>query len=421
MSSLGDRFLHEETAMKDTASPPVISLSLLIAGTATGAGLLGLPVKTGPAGLVPSLVVMLVVWASMTATGWIIARRLIDLKRPGLDLVTLFGLDLGPTGKWTCIFGYLIVFYGVMTAYLSAGESVLTHLFPGVLPARAWLILFFLGATSLTLLGTEVLRRGNAVLMVAGAAAFALLLFAGAGHVDAGRFAYRDWGFLFSTIPIMACGFAFQPVLPTVCRRLDFEAEPIRRALLIGTLIPLVASILWVVVVLGCVPVEGRGGVGLVGALKLGLPATEPLAAVTGSSMVLTAGAIFCFFALVTSYLGVSTGLLGFLADLAAPVIPRDRHAIHAMLAFVPPLATAFLFRNIFIEVLDIVGGAGVLLVFGILPSLALLRSPGRTGDGWKLACAVLLAFFILAMALELAQEGGMLRISPHGEYWKLP
>jgi hypothetical protein len=103
----------------------MLTVILLITGTTVGAGMLGLLIKTGLSGLVPSLLGMIVVWGLMLITAWILAGRIIASDHTTTDLPTLFQQELGTPGKWLSIIGYLIIFYGLLVAYLSGASSIL--------------------------------------------------------------------------------------------------------------------------------------------------------------------------------------------------------------------------------------------------------------------------------------------------------
>ena len=52
----------------------VVSGSLLIAGTTIGAGMLGIPLVTSQCGFVPAIIITVIVWAFMLATGLLLLR-----------------------------------------------------------------------------------------------------------------------------------------------------------------------------------------------------------------------------------------------------------------------------------------------------------------------------------------------------------
>lgn len=110
------------------------SAALLIAGTAVGAGVLAIPIQTGLAGLVPAVLGIILVWLAMLCAGLVLAGSLITYPLQNTDLPSLFQNELGTVGKWLSTIGYLIIFYGLMTAYLAGSVSVLGSLFSSADP-----------------------------------------------------------------------------------------------------------------------------------------------------------------------------------------------------------------------------------------------------------------------------------------------
>ncbi len=89
-----------------------------------------------------------------------------------------------------------------------------------------------------------------------------------------------------------------------------------------------------------------------------------------------------------------------------------------ALLTFVPPLAVTIIYPQIFLTVLDIVGGLGVVVLFGLLPAMILFRRAGQQKKLLPRALAVLLCLLCSALvALECSQELGLLRVNPQTEY----
>jgi len=78
----------------------------------------------------------------------------------------------------------------------------------------------------------------------------------------------------------------------------------------------------------------------------------------------------------------------------------------------------ALIYPAIFLVALNIVGGVGVNLLFGILPSCLLLRY-GTKGARWS-GAGMILAFLAI-LVLEVGQEFGLLSIAPEVESWMAP
>jgi len=61
--------------------------------------MLGLPIKTGLSGMLPSLISMIIMWALMFVTGLILTNRIIESNQTVSDIPALFHKELGPLGK----------------------------------------------------------------------------------------------------------------------------------------------------------------------------------------------------------------------------------------------------------------------------------------------------------------------------------
>ena len=407
--------------MANSSKPPVITVALLITGTTIGAGILGLPIKTGLAGAIPTLMGMVAVWSLMFATGWILVDRVISSGNVEADLPSLFSRELGAWAKVLASLGYLVIFYGILVAYLAGAASALSSLFETPEYKNWYLIGFFLFATTLTLFGPDLVRKGNAVFMLAMGVTFAILIWQASKSIQVERLNYQDWHFLPSALPIVYTAFCFHPILVTATRSLDFDRRYIRRALLIGTIFPLLINALWMLVVVGALPLTGSQEGSLLRAFNEGQPATIPLATVLSSEKFAVVGIVFAVLAIITSYLAVGISLMGFLRDLSSEYLPWWNRPVEATITFLPPLAVSLIYPDIFLVALDLVGGVGITLVFGILPTLILLKTKGRVFSFKKFLGIIMLIAFIGLFVLELSQEMGLLKIHPNAEYWVLP
>ena len=279
-------------------------------------------------------------------------------------------------------------------------------------------MVFFLPATAAALFGLNLVRRLNAFFMLLMAASFCVLVFPAMDHMDLNRYARTDWGFFPSTLPVIMTSFAYHNVIPITCRSLGWRPDLVKRALLWGTLIPLVFGLVWIAAVLGSLPVDGPGGGNLMAAFKGDQPATVPLTLALASPVITITGLVFSLCAIFTSYLAVSTGFMNFYKDLLADALPQKGRALRAALVFCPPFLVALFYPDLFLAALDISGGLGVALVFGISPAVILLRSGGAGLAGKKFISYGLMVLFAALCLLEIAQEAGWLQLAPSMEHW---
>ena len=404
--------------MKNVSPLHILTIALLITGTTIGAGMLGLPIKTGLSGMFPSLISMIIMWALMFVTAWILTSRIIESNQTVSDIPTLFHKELGPLGKWLSITGHLIIFYGLLVAYLSGASSILVNLIHLPLAKPVWVVIFFIVATGIIMCGLDLVRKGNVAIMTALGISFVFLLVETGQNISPQRLTYTDWHFVPSALPIIVCAFVFHVILPTVCRSLEWQPRACLQALFIGTLLALVLNILWVFVVIGALPLAGQGQGNILAALHEGLPATVPLSIALHSKVITTAGMFFALAAIITSYMGLGISFMGFTRDMISSYGKKSNRFIEVGLTFGPPLMVALVYPNLFLNVLDLVGGIGMLLVFGFLPCLMVIKSKGKQAAWQRLGGYVMLCIFGLLILLELSQELGWLQIHPNVEYW---
>jgi len=394
----------------------------MIAGNTIGAGILGFPILTGLAGFLPALVGLTFIWFIMFGTGYILVER---LTIPGSDiseLPSLYLKDVGRSGKGVAIIGYLINYYGVLVAYLAGASAIAIKLWPAVsgVPDFVIILIFFVVFTSFTLFGVEVVRHGNFFLMTLLFISFIVLVVMAVDVVDFERLNYTDWSFFPATIPIILVAFTYHNTVPVACRILDFNRRSARRALFIGTFIPWILTILWTTTVVGALPLENSGNDSILFAFTHNLPATIPLARVLGTPFFMATSLVFAILAIITSYVAVGTGLMGFMRDLTKPILPFRNRLTDALLAFGPPLIVTLIYPNLFLSALNVAGGVGVAIAFGILPATILIKiSKGHTLR--KTIGIFLLIFFLVALAFEISQEFGVLDIHPSVEHWTSP
>jgi len=164
-------------------------------------------------------------------------------------------------------------------------------------------------------------------------------------------------------------------------------------------------------------PLNDSGNDSIFYAFMNNLPATIPMARALSEPLFMAVSLVFAILAIITSYVAVGTGLMGFMCDLTKPIIPFRNRLTDACLAFGPPLVVTLIYPNLFLNALNVAGGVGVAIAFGILPSIILIKvSKGHT---WKKIVGIcLLVFFSTALIFELAQEFGMLKINPSVEHW---
>jgi len=160
-------------------------------------------------------------------------------------------------------------------------------------------------------------------------------------------------------IMVVVTSFGYHIIIPSLVTYLHRDLKKIRTCLVFGALIPFLAYITWEVVMLGAIPKDqlAHSALSLTGILK-GLTNRPGIGTTTG---------LFSFFAITTSFLGVSLSLSDFLRDGLKIKPTKWGRLLVVTLTFIPPLFFAWFYPEGFIFALKY-GGIAVVVLLGMLP-----------------------------------------------------
>lgn len=385
---------------------------LLVAGTSIGGGILGLPIMTGLAGFLPAMVVYLVSWLFMTITGLLFVEIALYMKED-TNFISMAKKTLGWPGVVFSWVTYIFMFYSLTVAYVAGGGATFFELLGGGVSLKAACAIFVLLLAPFVYKGARAVSRLNAFFMIGLGGAYILLVALGVPYVSSELIVRREWSLVAIGLPIAFTSFAYQGIVPTLCRMFDRDARLLRRVIVIGSALPLVVYGLWEWLILGIVPLAGPYG--LAETLLAQQNAVEPLQHFLGIASVPRIGQAFAFFTLVTSFLGVTLGLRDFLADGLSLALDRKGRMLTSLFIFVPALLFTWLNPDIFLSALNLAGGVGVALLLGLLPILMVWVKryrdgvlEGRLFSGGKSVFVVLIAFVVVLAGYALLQEFGV-------------
>jgi len=403
--------------MKNKSIVLLISIvTCFIVGNIVGAGILGLPINTGLTGFIPTIIGMILVSGAMLFTAHVLAGEAIRSKKEFFHYPSLYQNYLGSTGKWIAVIANLIILYGFITVYLAGSTTIISNLLHVKVPNIVILLIFFVIVTGLTIAKPKALMDYTALFVVLLAVFFVIMVIMSMKYVKPERLTYTDWRFMPVTIPIIITTLSFHNIIPNICRDMKWNSRNVLIAMIAGSIVAYVVCIIWNYVTMGSLPLNGD--VSLIGALQTNLPATIPMAEVIHSPLYITSSLLFALLAIITSYLTNGNGLMEFLEDLTKNYFKISNKAFIVALAFGPPLIITIVYPNIFLKALNFVGGIGIVILFGILPSIiAILRvRPSRK----KMAFGVFMtALFTLFLFFEFGQKFDLFRIKPGIDYQK--
>ncbi|MGF1748323.1 aromatic amino acid transport family protein [Vibrio cionasavignyae] len=377
----------------------VIGSTLIIAGTTIGAGMLALPIASAGIGFGTSLIIMMSLWALMAYT----ALLMVELHQHADHSATLHTLAkqiLGKKGQYIASIAMLVLFYALCAAYIAGGGGQFRERVEMILGVElsstvATLIFTFLVALTVAL-GTHAVDKLNRVLFTIKLLAMGGVLFLLAPSVTHSYLLSMpvQQGLILAAIPVIFTSFGFHGSIPAIVNYLKGDTRSLRKAVMIGSSLPLVIYIFWQVVTLGVVSqsnlLDNTGLSNLIASLAQTVH-IDKLATVIG---------VFADLALMTSFLGVSLGLFEYLRDLGSRyntsvnttkstvnstnakdddvgTLTTQQRIIAALVTFIPPLCFALFYPQGFIMALGY--AAIALATLAIFLPVAMIKKVRKT------------------------------------------
>lgn len=338
----------------------------LIAGTTVGAGILALPAVTVTAGVVPSTVALIGVWFYALAAALLIVevnlQTLCVVGRPDLGLLAMIDCTLGSIWARIGAGAYLFLHYALLVAYVAQGGEILTATL-GRLGVAAFPTWIGISGFAITLGGLVFWGRSrwvetlNAIFVGVVVLSFSGLLFLGVQLADLHQLQTQHWPAVSPAISVMLVTLFYHNIIPVVTTRLEGDIRKIRQSVIIGSAIPLVMFLAWNAVILCCVSTETLNEMALFDPLMLLQAQYDGL----GNLI-----AVFSEFAIATSFIGFTYGLLDLFQDLWPT---RSRQSQYALM-LVPTLSLAIFNPTIFFTALDYAGTFSITLLGGIFPTV---------------------------------------------------
>ncbi len=382
--------------------------TLLVAGTSIGVGMLALPVVTAAGGFIPSLFIYIVCWLFMLCTGLLILEACIWMPKDA-NLITLSSRLLGKWGKVSCWILYLLLFSSLMVAHIAGGGNVVSLLFDGTLPVWLSTIIYVGIFAPVVYFGTLWVDRLNILLMVGIVITYLVFVGSSVKYIDFGLLARMDWSKSWLALPVVFTAFGYQSLIPTLFNYMNRNVRKMRFAIIVGTTIPLLIYVIWEMLILGIVPLEGSGG--LAEAITKGENAINPLGSYLHHPKLLAIGQGFAFFAMTTSFLGISIAFIDFLADGLKVVKKGTRKMSLCALIFLIPMIITFINPHLFLIALRYAGGFGVALLLGAMPVMMVWAGRYYEGHsllhqqlpGGKITLSILMLFVLIEVATTLS------------------
>ncbi|PTQ00375.1 amino acid permease [Vibrio sp. ZF 223] len=328
--------------------------SLIIAGTALGAGMLAIPMVLAQFGLLYGTLLMVLICFGTTYAALLLLEATIKAGG-GLGLNSIARKTLGKQGQLlTNGLLYALLICLLMAYILGAGDllSKLLSNFGVEITATSSQIVFTLLAGAVVASGTGVIDKLNrALFFVMLASLFATMAFLAPSMTQENlmQVTSHDHVDLIKTSAILFTSFGFMVVIPTlVSYNHEATDKQLRNMVIVGSLIPLVCYLCWLFAVVGNLSEEQFRSFKNVSDLMAAFEAQSPWVGNVLST--------FTGLALLTSFFGVAMALFNQNKDMF-----NQNTAVTYCISFILPLAGSLLAADKFLQVLNY---AGIILVF---------------------------------------------------------
>ncbi|MFA0548798.1 amino acid permease [Vibrio splendidus] len=344
--------------------------SLILSGTALGAGMLAIPMVLAQFGFMISSVLMLLIFIGTTYSALLLAEACTKTKdNSGMSSVAY--LTLGSKGKHFINALFYLLLVCMLIAYILGVGDIIHKLLLDVgvdVSASVAYTIFSLLMGVIVVAGKsyiDKLNRGLFIMMVV------MLLIVIASLFSNIRLDYLTQTSKYTANDVVQysavifTSFASMVVIPSlVIYNREATQKQIRNMILLGSVIPLICYLTWLFAIIGNLGTD---------AISQFHNISELISAFSGQSAWLKVViALFSALALVTSFLGVSMALY----DQNKDAVTNNKALAYA-LTFILPLALAELFASQFVSMLDYAGMVLVFLaIWGPLAMVVKVRRP---------------------------------------------
>ncbi len=272
----------------------VYSAIATLVGVVIGAGVLGIPYVVAKAGFLVGLIVILVIGISVMFMNLFMGE--IVLRTKGDHQLTGYAeIYLGKKGKFFMTAAMFIATYGALIAYLIGEGAALSAIFGG--NELLYSLGFFVVVSLIVYKGLKAVEKAEFWMV----GIFLVVIFFICGlaisSVDVSNLAEFDMKNIFLPFGVVLFAFLGSAAIPEMREELIKNRSEMKKAVIVGSLIPLIVYILFATAVVGVTGIETSE------------VATIGLGERLGQSMVIF-GNIFAIFAMATSFIALALALV---------------------------------------------------------------------------------------------------------------
>lgn len=225
-----------------------------LVGTIVGAGILGIPYVVAKAGFLVGFILMLVLGIAFIFLN-LFAGEIVLRTKEQHQLTGYAEKYLGRNGKHIMTFTMLFAIYGALTAYLIGEGETLHAIFQFGEPLYYSLLFFILGVF---IVWRGMKSTGKAELILISLLFLVVIFIALFSYqdLDFHNLTFFDFGKFFFPYGIILFAMMGSPAIPEMQEVLGKDKQLLKKAIIVGTSIPIVLYIVFTLVIMGLVGVE---------------------------------------------------------------------------------------------------------------------------------------------------------------------
>ena len=390
---------------------PLLGGIFLICGTSIGIGILGVPTATAESGFLYSTLTFTVCWVFTTVAALYLLEANLWLKAD-TNLISMSHCLLGKSGKWVSWILNLSLLYALICLYILAGSSWLSLFANEVLHINLssaispFLFLIMMGAIIYG--GIRSIDKINRWLTILFLAAFAVIIGKTMSSVDLTLLESGNFKTITASVPTLLTAFGYSIILPAISPYYQYDHKRLNKMIMWGSSIALAIYIIWELITLGTIPLEGEQGLlNLAKNHDDGTGVIRGLESISMGSLSVWMN-IFVLCIVITSFIGVSLALYHFLKDGLNLKDTKTNKTGNLILMYGPPIGILLLCPAGFHQILRW-SGAIVAIYLGILPILMVwngryrLQQQGWKVPGGKMLLIISLIFYGCIVIQEIA------------------
>ncbi len=351
----------------------VLGSTLIIAGTAVGAGMLAMPLTSAQMGFGLTFILLTLLWILLTFTA-VLYAEVHQYNKNDAGIASLAEQYFGAAGRLFVNFVLLFFMYAVLTAYVTGSGNLLLGILPNFenpeMVQKIMSLIFAIGLGSVITIGISVADVANRISFGLKVLIFLVILALLLNKVSFENLQATPTNnlLLFSAMPVFFMTFGFHICTPTINEYLDGDNRKVKLSCIFGATGIFIIYVIWQFATHGVLKQTVLIDVlnkdpslnGLIEAFKV----------TTGSTMIGEIVRVFSLLALITSYIGVALGLSSAVKDLLMYFnLCHDRITI-GLITFVPPIIVGFTYPQIFLSAFAF---AGIIFAFiGVFLPVAL-------------------------------------------------